>query len=74
MAQNGHSRGMSSDRSWLWAAHHGCEGILARLLEKRVLPEKVPLYLGESLLKLTGSKWHLKTYLFHYEKLAAAAW
>ena len=49
-------------------AHRGCEEVLARLLEKRVLLGKVPLYLGESLLKLTGSKWHLKTYLFYHEE------
>lgn len=49
-------------------AHHGCEGVLARLLEKWVLLGKVPLCLGESLLKLTGSKWQLKMYLFHHEK------
>lgn len=46
----------------------GCEGVLAWLLENRVLPEKVPLDLGESLLKLTESKWHLKKYLFHRDK------
>lgn len=30
--------------------------------------EKVPLYLGEPLLKLTGSESHPKTHLSHHEK------
>lgn len=52
--------------------HHGFERVLGWVLEKRVLLEKVPLYLGESLLKLTGifakANWQLKMYLFHHEK------
>lgn len=34
--------------------HLGYERVLGWVLEKRVLPEEVPLYLGKSLLKLTG--------------------